>query len=160
MIAAALLLAMAASPPPPAASAVLSTPVVGVAWSSVTDIVNLPSGKAMVAVGAGSTGWLWRLDANGATDASSGTVPFDIPSGSYEAALVSLRALAGDAVQLAGRSPVTGESERLTVLTRPLSDGHVLYALLVTPASGASRFAQAFDRMVDSLRVDDRSAHR
>ena len=39
-------------------------------------------------------------------------------------------------------------------------DGHVLYALLVTPASGASRFAQAFDRMVDSLRVDDRSAHR
>ncbi len=66
----------------------------------------------------------------------------------------------GLAVQLAGRSPVTGESERVTVLPRPLSDGHVLYALLVTPASGASRFAQAFDRMVDSLRVDDRSAHR
>jgi hypothetical protein len=36
----------------------------------------------------------------------------------------------------------------------------VLYALVVTPGSEASRFAPAFDQMVDSLRVDDRSAHR
>jgi hypothetical protein len=66
----------------------------------------------------------------------------------------------GLAVELAGRSPVTGELERVSVLTRALSDGHVLYALVVTPGSEASRFAPAFDRMVDSLRVDDRSAHR
>ncbi len=66
----------------------------------------------------------------------------------------------GLAVELAGRSPVTGEAERVAVLTRALSDGHVLYALVVSPGAEASRFAAAFDRMVDSLRVDDRSAHR
>jgi hypothetical protein len=66
----------------------------------------------------------------------------------------------GLAVELSGRSPVTGESERVSVLTRALSDGHVLYALVVTPGSEASRFAPAFDRMIDSLRIDDRSAHR
>ena len=66
----------------------------------------------------------------------------------------------GLAVELRGRSPVTGEQERVSVLTRELRDGHVLYALVVTPGSDASRFAPAFDRMLDSLRVDDRSAHR
>ena len=66
----------------------------------------------------------------------------------------------GLSVVLRGRSPQTGEDEQVTVLTRELTDGHVLYALFVTPCDEASRLQPTFDRMVDSLRVDDRSAHR
>ena len=63
-------------------------------------------------------------------------------------------------VVLSGRSPATGAEEQVTVLTRELTDGHVLYALLVTPRADASRFAPTFESMVDSLRVNDRAAHR
>jgi hypothetical protein len=61
---------------------------------------------------------------------------------------------------LSGRSPVTGMQERVTVLTRQLSDDHVLYALLVAPDDDYGELARTFDRMVGSLRVDDRAAHR
>jgi hypothetical protein len=63
-------------------------------------------------------------------------------------------------VVLRGRSPRTGEDEQVTVLTRELSDGHVLYALLIVPGREASQIEPAFERMVESLRVDDRVAHR
>jgi hypothetical protein len=66
----------------------------------------------------------------------------------------------GLAVVLQGVSPVTGEQERVRVVTRELLDDHVLYALFVTPRDEASRLESTFDRMVDSLRVDDRVAHR
>jgi Zn-dependent protease with chaperone function len=66
----------------------------------------------------------------------------------------------GLAVVLQGVSPVTGEQERVRVVTRELLDDHVLYALFVTPSDEASRLEPTFDRMVDSLRVDDRVAHR
>jgi hypothetical protein len=35
----------------------------------------------------------------------------------------------------------------------------VLYALVVVPRADAARFEPALERMLDSLRVDDRSAH-
>ena len=63
-------------------------------------------------------------------------------------------------VDLQGRSPVTGEDEQVRVLTRELTDGHVLYALLVTPGDEASRIEPTFERMVESLRVNDRVVHR
>ena len=66
----------------------------------------------------------------------------------------------GLAVVLQGVSPVTGEQERVRVVTRELLDDHVLYALFVTPRDEASRLESTFDRMVDSLHVDDRVAHR
>ncbi len=66
----------------------------------------------------------------------------------------------GLAVDLRGRSPATGEQERVSVLTRELRDGHLLYALVVMPGPDASRLGPAFDRMLDSMRVDERSAHR
>jgi hypothetical protein len=66
----------------------------------------------------------------------------------------------GLAVVLQGVSPVTGEQERVRVVTRELQDDHVIYALFVTPRDEASRLQSTFDRMVDSLRVDDRVAHR
>jgi hypothetical protein len=63
-------------------------------------------------------------------------------------------------VVLAGRSPVTGADERVTVFTRELPDGHVLYALFVAPAQDYAALSQTFQTMVASLRVNDRSAHQ
>ena len=63
-------------------------------------------------------------------------------------------------IVLSGRSPVTGEEERVTVFTRSLSDDHVIYALCVVPARDYEYLAQAFSQMVRSLRVNDEAAHR
>ena len=60
---------------------------------------------------------------------------------------------------LAGRSPVTGADERVTVFTRELPDGHVLYALFVAPAQDYTALSRTFQSMVASLHVNDRSAH-
>ncbi len=62
-------------------------------------------------------------------------------------------------VVLAGRSPVTGADERVTVFTRELPDGHVLYALFVAPAQDYTALSRTFQSMVASLHVNDRSAH-
>jgi hypothetical protein len=62
-------------------------------------------------------------------------------------------------VVLAGRSPVTGADERVTVFTRELPDRHVLYALFVAPAQDYTALSRTFQEMVSSLRVNDRSAH-
>ncbi len=66
----------------------------------------------------------------------------------------------GRSVVLSGRSPLTGAEERVTVLTRELGDGHVFYALLIAPGRDYPDFQPTFERMVDSLRVNDRAAHR
>jgi len=62
-------------------------------------------------------------------------------------------------VVLAGRSPVTGQEERLTIFTRELPDHHVLYALFVAPGRDYTALSQTFQRMISSLRVDDRASH-
>jgi len=62
-------------------------------------------------------------------------------------------------VVLAGRSPVTGADERVTVFTRELPDGHVLYVLFVAPAQDYSALSRTFQSMVSSLRVNDQAAH-
>ena len=63
-------------------------------------------------------------------------------------------------VALSGRSPVTGQEERVTVVTRGLSDGHVLYALCIVPDSGYDGMARTFAHMLRTLNVDDAAAHR
>jgi Zn-dependent protease with chaperone function len=63
-------------------------------------------------------------------------------------------------VVLSGRSPVTGQEERVTVVTRGLSDGHVLYALCIVPGSGYDSMARTFAHMLRTLNVDDEAAHR
>jgi hypothetical protein len=62
-------------------------------------------------------------------------------------------------VVLGGRSPVTGVDERVTVFTRELPDGHVIYALFVAPSQNYSALAQTFQSMVSSLRINDESYH-
>jgi Zn-dependent protease with chaperone function len=62
-------------------------------------------------------------------------------------------------VVLSGRSPVTGVDERVTVFTRELPDGHVIYGLLVAPSQNYSALAQTFRSMVSTLRVSDETYH-
>jgi len=63
-------------------------------------------------------------------------------------------------VVLSGRSPVTGRDERVTVVTRGLSDGHVIYALCVVPANGYDSMARTFAQMLRTLTVDNDATHR
>jgi hypothetical protein len=63
-------------------------------------------------------------------------------------------------VVLSGRSPDTGQEERVTVVTRGLSDGHVLYALCIAPGKGYDGVARTFAQMLRTLNVDERAAHR
>lgn len=62
-------------------------------------------------------------------------------------------------VVLAGRSPATGEEERVTIFTRELPDHHVLYALFIAPGRDYTALSRTFQRMISSLRVDDHAAH-
>jgi hypothetical protein len=66
----------------------------------------------------------------------------------------------GYAETLAGTSPVTGQPEQVTIATQALPDGHVLYVIGIAPGSQAQAFNGAFDRMLQSLRVNDQAAHR
>lgn len=62
-------------------------------------------------------------------------------------------------VRLAGRSPQTGRDEQVAVIARALSDDHIVYALLIAPASDFAALQPTFDRMVRSMRVDARVTH-
>lgn len=66
----------------------------------------------------------------------------------------------GYSVLLSGRSPVTGEDERVTAYTRELPDGHVLYVLCVAPSRLWTALDQTCTRMIRTLIVDDTAAHR
>ena len=66
----------------------------------------------------------------------------------------------GYSVRLGGRSPLTGEQERVTIHTRSLPDDHVVYVACVTPTRTATVVEQACSRMVQSLRVNDAATHR
>jgi hypothetical protein len=63
-------------------------------------------------------------------------------------------------VALSGRSPVTGQDERVTVVTRALSDGHVFYVLCIVPGNGYDSMARTFAQMLRTLDVDEDAVHR
>ena len=63
-------------------------------------------------------------------------------------------------VALSGRSPVTGQEERVTVVTRSLTDGDVIYALCIVPGRGYSSMGQTFTHMLQTLTVNDDAIHR
>ena len=58
-------------------------------------------------------------------------------------------------VELSGRSPVTGQDESVTVVTRGLADGHVIYALCIVPGTGHDSVARTFAHMLRTLTVND-----
>ena len=63
-------------------------------------------------------------------------------------------------VVLSGRSPITGEEERVTLFTRSLPDDHVIYALCIVPGPDYDSMARTFSRMMRTLRINDEAAHR
>jgi Zn-dependent protease with chaperone function len=62
-------------------------------------------------------------------------------------------------VVLSGRSPVTGQEERVTVFTREIPDEHVVYALFIAPQQDYDRLNETFNRMISSLEVRDDETH-
>lgn len=66
----------------------------------------------------------------------------------------------GFSAVLSGRSPVTGREERVTAFTRELADGHVVYALFIAPGDDYRVLSPTFERMMQSLSVNDSAAHR
>jgi hypothetical protein len=60
---------------------------------------------------------------------------------------------------LTGTSPETGLQERVTVVTRPLADQHLLYMLFVTPERDARAYTPVLNAMVESMRVDPDRRH-
>jgi hypothetical protein len=63
-------------------------------------------------------------------------------------------------VELSGRSPVTGQDERVTVVTRGLADGHVIYALCIVPGRGTDSMTRTFTQMLRTLTVNGDALHR
>jgi Zn-dependent protease with chaperone function len=60
---------------------------------------------------------------------------------------------------LTGRSPVTGDEERVTVFARETGDDHIIYALFIAPGKDYPELSRTFTRMMNSMRVNDDAAH-
>ncbi len=105
----------------------------------------------------------WRGSLAEATDDLVGTI---IRSNTYlnaengSARREQIDGASSYSVVLTGRSPVTGQEEKVTVVTRGLSDGHVIYALCIVPGSGYDSMARTFTHMLRTLSVNDDAAHR
>ncbi len=82
----------------------------------------------------------------------------DAPTGSARSEVVD--GARGYSVRLSGRSPVTGEVERVTVHTRALPGDQVIYMACIAPGRSANTVERACARMVQSLRVTDAAANR
>ena len=63
------------------------------------------------------------------------------------------------AATLRGTDPNTGIDERVTVVTRQLSDEHLLYMLFVTPESDAANYNNILNAMVSSLQINTNQPH-
>ena len=63
------------------------------------------------------------------------------------------------AATLSGRSPVTGQGERVTIVTRQLDDEHLVYMLFITPERDAQAYSRLLNEMVSSFRVDEDHRH-
>ena len=71
-----------------------------------------------------------------------------------------IEGLRGYSVRLMGKSPVTGQLERVTVYTRMLPDEQVIYMACVAQGRLASTMERACSRMVQSIRVNEAAANR
>ncbi len=56
---------------------------------------------------------------------------------------------------LTGRSPITGQTENVTIYTTQLRDGSLFYIATVAPQAEVSRYSRAFSSMVGSLQISD-----
>lgn len=60
---------------------------------------------------------------------------------------------------LRGQSPVTGLRERVTIVTRQLHDGHLIYMLFITPERDAAAYQPVMNAMISSMRIDEDRHH-
>jgi Zn-dependent protease with chaperone function len=60
---------------------------------------------------------------------------------------------------LRGTNPNTRLNERVTIVTRALPDGHLIYTVFVTPEDEASRYSSVLAQMVKSINVNDSHQH-
>lgn len=60
---------------------------------------------------------------------------------------------------LRGVNPRTRVHERVTIVTRQLSDDHIVYLLFITPDADAKRYEGVLNTMVASLRVSETKPH-
>lgn len=63
------------------------------------------------------------------------------------------------AASMRGTNPQTRIDERVTVVTRPLADGHMMYMLFVTPERDAASYQTVLNTMIKSVNVDDARRH-
>lgn len=63
------------------------------------------------------------------------------------------------AASLRGRNPNTRLDERVTVVTRALPDGHLMYVVFVTPEKEAARYSNVLHQVVQSIDVSERHGH-
>jgi hypothetical protein len=84
-----------------------------------------------------------------------------LTSSSPHLRVVQQASLGGNAQQavLRGVDPATGIDERVTVVTRQLSDEHLIYMLFVTPEREAGNYKPVLNQMVGSLRVGTSARH-
>jgi Zn-dependent protease with chaperone function len=96
-------------------------------------------------------------DLNGATDTFVNAIMRSNPgmqvAGSQRQVTISQRQ--GIATMLSGRSALN-QGERVGVFTTFLADGNLFYYLTVVPERDADVFAPAFDRIGNSIRLNDR----
>ncbi len=63
---------------------------------------------------------------------------------------------AGLATTLVGRSPITGQNERVTIVTTTLGNGQVLYMAAVSPQNEYATYQRAFNDILRSLQLNGR----
>ncbi|HYC55070.1 MAG TPA: M48 family metallopeptidase [Thermoanaerobaculia bacterium] len=63
------------------------------------------------------------------------------------------------AASLRGTNPNTRINERVTVVTRALPDGHLIYVVFVTPEQDASQYSKVLSSVVASLDVSEGHRH-
>ena len=66
----------------------------------------------------------------------------------------------GYSVLLDGINPLTGENEQVTLFSRALADGHVIYVLGIVPERYAGVAGPTMLRMMRTLVVNDEAGHR
>jgi Zn-dependent protease with chaperone function len=79
--------------------------------------------------------------------------PYLRQTGAYRRATVSGRA--GLATTLTGRSPVTGQTEIVTIVTTTLRNGNIFYMNAVAPQADYRNYQTAFDQILRSIQLND-----
>jgi Zn-dependent protease with chaperone function len=79
--------------------------------------------------------------------------PYLRQQGGYRRATISGRA--GLATTLSGRSPVTGQTEIVMVITTTLRNGDIFYMNAVAPQSDYRNYQRAFDQIMRSIQLND-----